>query len=122
MRSSASWISLKRSASSTCQPRESPRDDVAPRRADTGAPIFVPGRVGPQAPRIGLDRGDDFVRRMRCQLFDESGNDPPPLILRLAEGSEDRIVHIEQDGARQALHSVDLATEAVGDLLGGSSV
>src|SRR6202011_434728 len=53
-----------RPAGRTREPRESLRNDMPPCRTDTGAPVLVPCRVGPQVPRISLDRGDDIVRRM----------------------------------------------------------
>src|SRR6516164_6338168 len=79
---------------------------MTPRRADPRAPILVPNGVGPQVARIGLDRGDDIIWRMRRELLGESGNNPPPLALSLAKGGQDRIVQIEQNGARQVLHQV----------------
>src|SRR5207249_6210131 len=41
-----------RPASGAREPGESLRNDVAPGRADTRAPVLVASRVGPQAPRI----------------------------------------------------------------------
>src|SRR5205823_9049308 len=81
-----------RAAGGAREPRKSLRYDVAPRRADTGAPVLVPRRVGPQVPRVGLDRGDDIIGRLRCQVLDKSGNDPTPLAHGLAKGRKDRVV------------------------------
>jgi hypothetical protein len=53
-----------------------------------------------------LDRGDDIIRRVRRKLIDERGDDPPPLVRRLSKGSQDRVVQIEQNGTRQAVHQV----------------
>ena len=75
-----------RTAGGAREPGESLRDDVPPGCADTRAPVLVTRRVGPQMTRIGLDRGSDFLRRMGCQLFNETGNDSPPLVRRLAKG------------------------------------
>lgn len=79
-------------------------DDVAARLADAVPPILVPRRVGPQVFRIGLDRGDDILGRMRVEVLGKVGDDALPLPRRLAKGSEDRVVEIEQNGARQIGH------------------
>src|SRR6516164_1431799 len=55
---------------------------------------------------IGLNCSNYIIRRVRRQVLDKSGNDPAPLARSLAKGGQDRIVQIEQDGARQVLHQV----------------
>src|SRR5260370_41289324 len=79
---------------------------MAPRLADPVAPMLVPRLVGPEMLRIGLDRGDDVIGRMRREMLDERGDDPLPLPLGLTEGGQDRVVEIEQDRGRKLFHQV----------------
>ena len=79
-------------------------DDMAPRLADAVAPMLVACLIRPEIARIGLHRGDDFVGQMGDDVVGEVSDDALPLSGRLAEGEEDRVVEIEQDGARQLGH------------------
>src|SRR5207302_6407433 len=72
-----------RSAGLAEQLGEGALHDVAPRLADPMAPMLVPRLVGPEIFRIGLDRGDDLLRRVRREMLDERADDPLPLPLRL---------------------------------------
>lgn len=77
------------------------RDDAAARVIDAVPPIFVPRRIGPQFGRGRLDRRRNDRRLDRPQPVGEGGDGALPLRLRRPKRDEDRVVEIEQDGARQ---------------------
>ena len=76
-------------------------DDVAARFADAVAPVLVPRRVGPQIARAVLDRADHRRRLEWREPFGDRADDPPPLRFGGSKGDQQRVVEVEQDGARQ---------------------
>jgi hypothetical protein len=76
-------------------------DDAAAGLADAMAPVLVSRRIGPQLARAVLDRGKRQFRAKRRQIARVAADHAPPLRFGRPEGDEERIVEVEQDGARQ---------------------